>query len=38
MARHDLADVDLRPSFIKDHIARPRSGLELVINRENEPE
>ncbi len=37
MPRHDLLDVDLRPSFIKEHIARPRSSLELVINRENEP-
>ena len=38
MSRHDLLDVDLRPSFIKEYIARPRSSLELVINRENEPE
>jgi hypothetical protein len=38
MPRHDLVDVDLRPSFIKEHIARPKPSLELVINRENAPD
>ena len=37
VSRTDVSDVDLRPSFIKEHIARPRLSLELVINRENEP-
>jgi ADP-ribose pyrophosphatase YjhB (NUDIX family) len=37
MSRHELSDVDLRPSFVKEFIARPRSSLELVISRENEP-
>jgi ADP-ribose pyrophosphatase YjhB (NUDIX family) len=36
-SRHDVLDVDLKPSFIKEHIARPRSGLELVIHHEREP-
>jgi ADP-ribose pyrophosphatase YjhB (NUDIX family) len=37
MPRHDLLAVDLRPSFIKEHIVRPKPGLELVIHRENAP-
>jgi ADP-ribose pyrophosphatase YjhB (NUDIX family) len=35
ISRHDLLDVDLKPSFMKEQIARPRSSLELVINRES---
>jgi ADP-ribose pyrophosphatase YjhB (NUDIX family) len=38
MSRHELVDVDLRPSFIKEHISKPRPSLALVINRENDPD
>jgi len=36
MSRQDVFNVDLYPSFIKEHIARPRSNLELVIHRDGE--
>ena len=34
--RQDVFDVDLKPSFIKEHIARPQPALELVIHRDGE--
>lgn len=34
--RYDVFDVDLKPSFMKEHIAKPQSSLELVIHRDGE--
>ncbi|MFH1300235.1 MAG: NUDIX domain-containing protein [Planctomycetota bacterium] len=33
--REQLADLVLKPDFIKETILKPRPGLELIVNREN---
>ncbi|MCA9016685.1 MAG: NUDIX domain-containing protein, partial [Planctomycetaceae bacterium] len=34
-SREQLADVVLKPDFIKESILNPRSELELIVHREN---
>jgi len=34
--REQLTDLVLKPDFIKETILKPRPGLELIVNRENE--
>ncbi len=34
--RDDVHELDLNPSFIRDHITSPRPSLELVIHRDGE--
>lgn len=34
-SREQLADIVLKPEFIKQSILKPRTSLELIVNREN---